>query len=300
MDSKATAIARLGQLHGHLSSQQPFNSGKSQIIGNNNFRCVGKDIYMLLPEAKFQDSTDASVHPKWVSHLNKLQIEIVSVQSCSHFWLDPYARAYEQIYPSSTKPIIPLSFSSLCTSTTGTTCLHTSNWQILGFLPESKQKNLSLQSSPSLLIHALSHGGCCKLICLSRLLASHFPNLQLNFKGSSAIIFDSAPGTGSKESWNALESAVIRHYNPVHRGLIKLMVTIIYLYSSITHRKLILEALRDDLHDTLLLPWLSDSSPRLYLYSHQDRVISFKDMEMHIREAKLRGLKVRDVAIHSR
>lgn len=53
------------------------------------------------------------------------------------------------------------------------------------------------------------------------------------------------------------------------------------------------DALRAHMNRARLLPWMDARSPRLYMYSEQDEMVRWGDVEDHAAEGARHGLRVR-------
>ncbi len=60
----------------------------------------------------------------------------------------------------------------------------------------------------------------------------------------------------------------------------------------------VIDELRAQLNNPLILPWTTASTPRLYLYSDTDRMIARHAVEEHIALAKTAGLNTHVVLFH--
>lgn len=173
----------------------------------------------------------------------------------------------------------------------------------------------SNEQDPELLIHLFSNGGSAQLLSLHHYLQSQ-SSLRLRFP-PHLTIFDSAPGQMSySPTYLALSHVLLP---PASRSPFPL-----WLFSPSTLRRFIISSL---LHLWVSLLWTSnfvsrllrlrflesplgklareqnDTTPdkgraerekgRMYVYSEEDELVGWRDVEAHMAEARARGVKVR-------
>ncbi|KAF8709765.1 hypothetical protein AX14_013470 [Amanita brunnescens Koide BX004] len=202
--------------------------------------------------------------------------------------LAKYMDGYDQLYPAATQVLIR----------SEATTFFKPNWmnraslrkvvealEALGCIIPRNRKVVALQGATKhrIIIHTFSNGGCLQLTTLGTQLSHHKSNTSV-----STIIFDSCPGTTSY-------SATLRAFNTmIHFAPLRVLLAI-YLYVSFTLftvRKYLFgapsfwERRRIQLNQPSVLPWLTKSSPRLYIYSTRDNMIRWQDVESHAKDAE--------------
>ncbi|KAF8071566.1 hypothetical protein FPV67DRAFT_1622026 [Lyophyllum atratum] len=271
----------------------------SQHAHSSTFRSIGEVVY-LSPSPSSQGTTpsmDEGVDPPTL-------VLIFGWMGAKLSHLHKYTKVYEEMYPNATKVLIrcPHSFFwSRESSRRARLAPVVETLQALGYLPPSNRTKVDTSQmkliQPRLLIHAFSNGGCSQLLCLSRLLASQFPNFHITHPSTSAIILDSCPGIGTLQQAKRAMGTLVRH--PLLKSLLNAVITWLYFYSAITRlvfgTKNMPELLKIRLNAPRLLPWVRKSTPRLYLYSKKDEMVPFQDVEGHAKDAEAAGLNVRAV-----
>lgn len=130
---------------------------------------------------------------------------------------------------------------------------------------------------------------------LARVLAARALRRSQPIEGlTNAIIFDSCPGTGGLENSKRAFGGLIR--NQIIRRLVNFLLTLLHYYSIFMYRvfgkKRLFQILRDDLNVPNLLPWMTERSPRLYLFSKKDDMVPWQEVEEHANEASAKGFEV--------
>ncbi|KAM6492863.1 Eukaryotic protein of unknown function (DUF829) domain containing protein [Amanita muscaria] len=201
-----------------------------------------------------------------------------------------YTNRYEKLYPSATQLLIRCEVINFGTPQ----WFHSSSLrpaiealEALGCITSQNGTDKSLEKEKPkhrILVHAFSNGGCLQLQTLSGKLMQY---LGTNVT-ASAIIFDSCPGSGSlSSSINAVSSAI--NFMPLRILLIVCMYPF-YFYLNVLRLVFgippILELIRTHTNRPHFLPWLTTSSPRLYIYSTKDDVIPWQEVESHAEDAE--------------
>ncbi|PPQ83502.1 hypothetical protein CVT25_006992 [Psilocybe cyanescens] len=216
--------------------------------------------------------------------------------------LTKYSNTYSELYPGATQILVRSEASFFWSSqATKTAYLEPAveALESLGCLiPLSKttKSALSMQPSPSILVHAFSNGGASQLTTLGEIIASRAipPSQQLPV---TALVLDSCPGDGGAEGTIRAFSSVVR--NPFLKGIIKILIRLLYFYVSLQRKimrsspQTILDKMKARLNDRHLLPWFDRTTPRLYLYSVEDKLIPYHEIEAHANQAEQAGLPVR-------
>lgn len=84
--------------------------------------------------------------------------------------------------------------------------------------------------------------------------------------------------------------------NPILRYPAKALVFLIYLlllaYDKISRSETIVDRFRRTLLSPQFLPWGSEHTPRLYVYSQNDELVGYDDVEEHVADARRAGYRV--------
>lgn len=111
----------------------------------------------------------------------------------------------------------------------------------------------------------------------------------------SALIFDSCPGTASYTATMRAFNTMV-HFAPL-RVLLAIFMYVSFKLAAIRKRlfgtPLFWEQRRTELNQPTVLPWLTKSSPRLYIYSTRDSMIRWQDVESHAKDAEKWCARVR-------
>ncbi|KAM6504053.1 Eukaryotic protein of unknown function (DUF829) domain containing protein [Amanita muscaria] len=203
-----------------------------------------------------------------------------------------YTQGYEKLYPSATLIVVrcePASFWKPKWMLSAALRPVVEALEALGCITmiPSNGNNVTPavnKTKHRILIQVFSNGGCLQLTALGRALIQY----QRTNVSASAIIFDSCPGIGSLSSTTQAFSSIIRFF-PL-RALVLLYMYTLYLLMNIRKRlfgvPMYWEAMRTLINQPRFLPWLQKSSPRLYIYSTTDALISWQDVESHANDAK--------------
>ncbi|KAH8720276.1 Transmembrane protein 53 [Beauveria bassiana] len=147
--------------------------------------------------------------------------------------------------------------------------------------------SLPNNSTPSILLHIFSHGGCNTALQLMHSLQNE-PVLDYTVDFAShlyGIIFDCCPGDGSfNRAYKAAAASLPDAFLPQSIGrmlLIPLISTITFL-QCIGGMKSITD-LRRELNDPGVF---GTSARRLYLYSSGDQMVQWQDVEAHLEAAR--------------
>jgi hypothetical protein len=148
---------------------------------------------------------------------------------------------------------------------------------------------------PRILTHAFSNGGSYLLVTLSQMLEERAKPLRSTSPlMTSALILDSCPGSGGLSTTILAFTGLIK--NRILRYTAALFVVIIYclayISSAIFKNKSSLDYLKQSLQSPHLLPWMDRDSPRLYVFSRNDKLVPWKQVLDHADEAKASGLNV--------
>lgn len=111
----------------------------------------------------------------------------------------------------------------------------------------------------------------------------------------SVLILDSSPGTVQSLA-HVIRVFTAQIQNPIIRIVVAILVASIVIVmqtvDGVLRRPHLLDLLREWLLKPDLLPWMIRDTPRLYLYSKADDMVSWKDVEEHATTAVSKGLNV--------
>ncbi|KAG1883196.1 hypothetical protein F4604DRAFT_1576483, partial [Suillus subluteus] len=149
------------------------------------------------------------------------------------------------------------------------------------FLPSS-----SAQRPARILTHVFSNGGSLQMTLLGHMLQRKY--------GSTPIL-DSCPAAGDLKSIKLAVRTVIR--DPIARRIVLPIVHTIHsirfgLSSLFGKQMIMLENLRIEMWNPRILPWIGLHTPRLYLFSRKDNLVSCQEVTRHAETAKERGMDV--------
>ncbi|VDB84718.1 unnamed protein product [Peniophora sp. CBMAI 1063] len=148
-------------------------------------------------------------------------------------------------------------------------------------------------SQRGILTHVFSNGGASVLTALSTLLEERRLR-QASAQGPSALVLDSTPGKAHLSRTMAAFTAQLR--SPLLRYAANTIVCFGYLlllaYHKIFRRATLVDRFRSTLLSRRFLPWGSEHTPRLYIFSHSDELVGCEDVEEHVADAKRSGFRV--------
>lgn len=147
----------------------------------------------------------------------------------------------------------------------------------------------ALSPSARVLLHSISNGGASS----SMYIAEEYQKRTDAPLPVQALILDSAPGESRyKQDLKAISAGLPK--NPVVNLLGKVALAVLYtvfkVVWSVTGAENPIEMIRTRLNRTDLFP---TSAPRAYIYSHEDEMVGWKDVERHMAEAEELGYPVR-------
>ncbi|KAF8621989.1 hypothetical protein AX15_007343 [Amanita polypyramis BW_CC] len=205
-----------------------------------------------------------------------------------------YSQGYDQLYPTATQVLIrceAITFWKPEWMNRASLRPAVEALEALGCItplhPQAAASGVTNNSTTTkhrILVHTFSNGGCVQFTTLSKQLYQHYSTNA----SASALILDSCPGTGS------LSVTIRAFHSTVPFAPLRIMLTL-YLYvfysyigirSRLTEIPTFWETLRTQLNQSHILPWMQESSPRLYIYSNKDDMISWQDVESHAKDAE--------------
>lgn len=113
-----------------------------------------------------------------------------------------------------------------------------------------------------------------------------------------AIVIDSSPGgEGLQKAIHAFTAPIP---SPFTRILVTIFIATMFLYglamNKIFGTKSVVQTLKAELSNPRLLPWTSQQTPRLYVYSQKDDMVPWDEVQEHVEEEKVLGLNIRTEA----
>lgn len=141
--------------------------------------------------------------------------------------------------------------------------------------------------SPSTLLHIFSHGGCNTAIQLTRSLSDETDGSAF-LSTLKLVVFDCCPGdTAFSRSYNAAALSLPPD-QPANRIGKALLYPAMGVITSLQHLRVMnsVADLRSELNNPTLF-----GAPvrRIYLYSREDEMVLWSDVERHIEEARAKG-----------
>lgn len=131
---------------------------------------------------------------------------------------------------------------------------------------------------------------------LGRMLQRKYGSTPVLGLSASALILDSCPAVGNLKSIKLAVRTVIR--NPIARYIVFAIVHITHsvcfgLSLLFGKQMIMLENLQIEMWNPRILSWMDLHTPRLYLFSRKDTLISWREVTRHAETAKERGMDVR-------
>jgi len=208
--------------------------------------------------------------------------------------LQNYTRAYTELYPNASQIVVqcnPNIFWSTAGSRERRLTPIIDALEALHCLPPS-----SPQKRPRILTHVFSNGGSLQMALLGQMLQRKYGSAALRKSFTSALIFDSCPGGSSLKGIKLAFSAVVR--NPILRVIVLTAIFTMHfiewgLSLLFGKRMMIMANLQIELWNPRILPWMGLHTPRLYIFSRNDKLIPWQDIARHAETAKERGMDAR-------
>ncbi|KIY50751.1 hypothetical protein FISHEDRAFT_37901 [Fistulina hepatica ATCC 64428] len=214
--------------------------------------------------------------------------------------LHKYTRVYETLYPNAAQLLITCDKSIFWTD---------ERRNQLALLPAAEVleahvnagDNIIARPQARILVHSFSNGkfasiflsGAIQLVTLGRLLKFRQSKMSC---AASALVIDSAPGdTNLQQALLAFTGLVS---NPFLKVPVRAFIFVLWGFSGLLRLfgvSSILDRMKRRLQEPDLLPWMSaTNTPRLYVYSKTDAVVSFEQVQKHIAGTRARGVHVRE------
>ncbi|KAK3680882.1 hypothetical protein B0T22DRAFT_524260 [Podospora appendiculata] len=200
-----------------------------------------------------------------------------------------YLLPYTALYPTSAILLLRSSLKDFLLPGSNTSALAAAVPYIQTIFPASS-KPTSTTSTPELQIHVFSNGGSLTLHTLTTLLPSSFPFPK------HTLIFDSAPSQYSyARSLLAVSAPLSRTRTLLYAPLIHLLCAYMMLVNLAAGDGFAQVAAAHN--DTTRRA--GTEVGRVYVYSEEDALVDFADVERHAEEARGRGLGVELVKHHA-
>ena len=171
------------------------------------------------------------------------------------------------------------------------------------------------KSPPNLLVHVFSdgtsssyqihrlfyacltdfQGGSVYFNLLSELI-QETPNLQVEqmTPPATVFVFDSLPGNARLGP--GLKAHTAEFHSPIIKYLAYVPLTIIWSVvmgtAFLMGQHDPITTMRLGLNKADVLPWTDEKTPRVYVYSKEDKIVNFKSVEEHVAQARAAGLTV--------
>jgi hypothetical protein len=255
----------------------------TKIAREAGFDSLGHGIYLKRPVAignKTQEDEDTRKHPTIIIIFGWMGARMPHLLK--------YTQGYGKLYPSATQLLVrcePLAFFKPEWMKTSSFRPAIRALLSLGAIsPNDAQPNANT-TKHKILVQTFSNGGCLQLLSLGKQLSKY----QCTTVSTSAVIFDSCPqaGAGTLSASIRAFTSIVR-FAPL-RVLVILSLYVLHFYATIRKRlfgiPFLWETAKARLNEPRVLPWLQRSSPRLYIYSLTDDLVSWQSVESHAKEA---------------
>jgi len=141
-----------------------------------------------------------------------------------------------------------------------------------------------------------TQGGSLQMTLLGHMLQRKYGSTPVIGSPASTLILDSCPAAGDLNSIKLAVRTVIR--DPISRRIVLAIVHTIYsirfgLSLLFGKQMIMLEKLQIEMWNPRILPWMGLQTPRLYLFSRNDKIVSWQEVTRHAETAKERGMDVR-------
>ncbi|KAG2369192.1 hypothetical protein BDR07DRAFT_1477196 [Suillus spraguei] len=227
--------------------------------------------------------------------------------------LRDYTSAYAKIYPKASQIVVQCNPDLLWTTSSARVSASQQSLTVVMWPHNRKSRRLKpvidalevLHCLPSstpakrparILTHVFSNGGSLQMTLLGRMLQRKYGSTPVLGLSASALILDSCPAVGNLKSIKLAVRTVIR--NPIARYIVFAIVHITHsvcfgLSLLFGKQMIMLENLQIEMWNPRILSWMDLHTPRLYLFSRKDTLISWREVTRHAETAKERGMDVR-------
>ncbi|TFK33425.1 hypothetical protein BDQ12DRAFT_691088 [Crucibulum laeve] len=262
----------------------------------SGFISIGKGIYLSRPK----DGVALNVEKENVPPPTIILIFGWMGAKLTHLY--KYTKVYDELFPNTTKVLIrcePVYFWSSEKTNRARVAPVVEVLRRLGCIPSAARTTIEngdaveplvINETPRVLMHAFSNGGCLQLTTLSALISAS-PSPPLSLALPSALIIDSAPGSGGVHVTQRAFSCAI--HNPIIRYIAIAFIAFMYLYLYISRLFSSRLHMLDRMHELLLnhamFPWTHKATRRLYMYSDGDDLVPAVEVEEHMSNAVKTG-----------
>ncbi|KAG2104100.1 uncharacterized protein F5147DRAFT_705079 [Suillus discolor] len=246
------------------------------------FRTIGTGIYLRDNHEQCQDTRSPNV------------VLIFGWLGAHPRHLRNYTSAYAKLYPKASQIVVQCNTDLLWTTRSARSRKLKpviDALEALHCLPSSSPA----QRPARILTHAFSNGGSLQMTLLGHILQQKYSSAPV-LGSVSALVLDSCPATGDLKSIKLSVRTAIR--NPIARRIVLAIVHTIYsvrfgLSLLFGKQMIMLENLQIEMWNPRILSWMGLHTPRLYLFSRNDKLISWQEVTRHAEIAKERGMDVR-------
>ncbi|KAG1746457.1 hypothetical protein EDB19DRAFT_358349 [Suillus lakei] len=254
----------------------------STVRSLEGFNTIGTGIYLREIREQCQDTKSPNV------------ILIFGWLGAHPRHLRNYTNAYAKLYPKASQIVIQCNRDLLWTTNSARSRRLKpviDALEALDCLPSSS----SAQRPPRILTHVFSNGGSLQMALLGNVLQRKYGSTSIPGSSTSALILDSCPAAGDLKSIKLAVRTVIR--NRIARRIVLVIVHAIYsirfwLSLLFGKRMIMLENLQFEMWNPRILSWMGFHTPRLYLFSRKDELVSWQEVTRHAETAKERGMDV--------
>ncbi|KAG1856847.1 hypothetical protein C8R48DRAFT_717885 [Suillus tomentosus] len=246
------------------------------------FRTIGTGIYLRDNHEQCQDTRSPNV------------VLIFGWLGAHPRHLRNYTSAYAKLYPKASQIVVQCNTDLLWTTRSARSRKLKpviDALEALHCLPSSSPA----QQPARILTHVFSNGGSLQMTLLGHMLQQKYGSAPV-LGSAGALVLDSCPATGDLKSVKLAARTAIR--NPIARHIVLAIVHTIYsvrfgLSLLLGKQMIVLENLQIEMWNPRILSWMGLHTPRLYLFSRNDKLISWQEVTRHAEIAKERGMDVR-------
>ncbi|KAG1856122.1 hypothetical protein F4604DRAFT_1931979 [Suillus subluteus] len=253
----------------------------------DGFSMIGPGMYLRDNHEQGQDSGTTS--PKVILIFGWMGARLGYLQSYTH--------AYTKLYPNASQIVVrcnPDVFWSTISTIQQRLVPVIDALKALHCLPSSGSP--SAQRRPRILTHVFSNGGCLQMTCLGRMLQQKYGSVSAQWSFTSALILDSCPTTVNLNTMKHAFSTMVQ--NPIVRPVVVTFVSMVYFIrfclSLLFGKQMMLVSDIDiDMQNPRVLPWMGLHTPRLYIFSRNDKSSPWQEVMHHAKIVKEGGMDVR-------
>ncbi|KAG2347453.1 hypothetical protein BDR05DRAFT_987514 [Suillus weaverae] len=209
--------------------------------------------------------------------------------------LQNYTSAYTKLYPKASQIVVQCNRDLLWTTNS------VRSRRLKPVIDALEALHCLPSSSPAqrparILTHVFSNGGSLQMTLLGHMLQRKYGSAPVLGTSASALVLDSCPAAGGLKSIKLAVRTVVQ--NPIARHIALAVVHTIYFVrfglSLLFGKQMnMLENLQIEMWNPRILSWMGLHTPRLYLFSRKDKLVSWQEVTRHAETAKERGMDVR-------